>query len=67
MELYKLTATQLSDMLLKKECSSLEITKSVIDRINSVENKVNAYVTVTSDLALEKAKIVDEKIARGEN
>jgi aspartyl-tRNA(Asn)/glutamyl-tRNA(Gln) amidotransferase subunit A len=66
MELYKLTATELSNMLRNKECSSVEITKSVIDRISNVEDKVNAYVTVTNELALEQAKAVDEKLAKGE-
>ncbi|WMJ23367.1 Asp-tRNA(Asn)/Glu-tRNA(Gln) amidotransferase subunit GatA [Paludicola sp. MB14-C6] len=65
MELYKLTATELSNMLRNKECSSVEITKSVIDRITNVENKVNAYITVTNELAIEQAKSVDEKLAKG--
>lgn len=66
MELYKLTATELSSMLKNKECSSVEITKSVLDRINSVESKVESYVTITEENALNKAKEVDEKLAKGE-
>lgn len=66
MELYKLTATELSQMLKNKECSSVELTQSVLDRINLVEDKVNAYVTVTSDIALEQAMKVDNRRANGE-
>lgn len=66
MEMYQYTATELSALLKNKECSAVEITQSVLDRIHAVEDKVEAYVTVTEELALEKAKEVDEKIARGE-
>ncbi len=66
MDLYKLTATKLSKMLRDKEISSVELTQSVFDRINCVEDKVNAYVTLTNDIALEQAKRVDERRANGE-
>lgn len=66
MELYKLTAHELSDMLKNKEVSSTEITKSVISRIDAVEDKVKSYITLTPETALETAKAVDEKIAKGE-
>lgn len=66
MEMYQYTATELSAKLKNKECSAVEITKSVLDRIHAVEDKVEAYVTVTEELALEKAKEVDEKLAKGE-
>ncbi len=66
MDLYKMTAHQLSEMLKNKEVSSTEITKSVVDRIASVDDKVKSYITVTADKALETAKAVDEKIAKGE-
>ncbi len=67
MELFELTAHELSDMLKDKKVSSTEITKSVIDRIEKVEGKIESYITTTPDVALETAKIVDNKIAKGEN
>lgn len=66
MELYELTASELSGMLRKKECSAVEITRSVLGRIDAVEDKVEAYVTVTADQALAQAAAVDEKLAKGE-
>lgn len=66
MDLYKLTAHRLSDMLKKKEVTSTEITKSVIERIDSVEDKVESYITKTYENALETAAKVDAKIAAGE-
>ena len=67
MELYKLTAHEAMDALAQKKVSSTELTKSVIERIESVEPKVESYITNTFDSALETAKIVDEKIAKGES
>ena len=66
MELFELTAHELSAKLKNKEVTSVEITKSVIDRIEKVENKIDSYITLTTDKALETAKAVDEKIAKGE-
>ena len=66
MNLYELTAHELSAMLKAKEVSSAEITKSVIDRIGNVENKVESYITNTHEKALETAKLVDKKIVDGE-
>lgn len=66
MEMYQYTATELSSMLKNKECSSVEVTKSVLNRIHDVEDKVQAYVTVTEELALQKAEKVDKKRASGE-
>ena len=53
-------------MLKNKEISSTELTKSVFEQINRVENDVCAYVTLNEEKALETAKAVDEKIAKGE-
>ena len=35
MELYQLTAEKLSELLEKKECSSVELAQSVLDRIKA--------------------------------
>ena len=66
MNLYEKTASELSLMLKNKEISSVELTESVFDRIDSVEDKVNAYVTLNKEEALETAKAVDEKRANGD-
>jgi len=66
LELYKKYAYQLSDMLKKKEISSTEITESVFQRIEQVESKVEAYITISKKSALAQAKIIDEKISKGD-
>ncbi|MCL5960041.1 MAG: Asp-tRNA(Asn)/Glu-tRNA(Gln) amidotransferase subunit GatA [Chloroflexi bacterium] len=65
-ELSSLTIHEAHDLLKKKEISSLELTRAVLDRIAAVENRVKAYVTVTSDLAIEQAREADERIAKGD-
>ena len=53
-------------MLQNGEISCVELTKKYLKAIEEANGELNAYVTVTPDEALETAKKVDEKIARGE-
>ena len=64
MELFERTASELSSMLRNKECSSVEITESVYNRIEKVEDKVNSYITLCRDTAIEKAKEVHKLVQR---
>lgn len=65
-KLYELTTHELHDLIKTKQASAKEVAQSFIDRVNAVEDRVKAYVTVTPELALEQAGIVDEMIARGD-
>ena len=66
MELYKKSAAELSTLLRSKEVTACEILDDTLARIDAVEPKVDAFLSVTADTARAKAKEVDEKIARGE-
>ena len=66
MELYNQTAASLAKMLQNKECSSVEATQSVLNRIAAVEDTVGAFVTVTGEEALRRAKEIDDRRAAGE-
>lgn len=66
MRLNQLTAHELHEKLKKKEVSSVEITEAVYKRIDEVEEKVKAFVTLTRESALARAREIDERIARGE-
>ena len=59
------TIKELHQQLVKKERSAVEITQEALHRIESVEPKVKAFITVTAESALAQAKQVDEKIAQG--
>lgn len=53
-------------MLENKEISCTELTERFLSEIETANKELNAYVTVTPDEALKTAKLVDEKIGRGE-
>lgn len=65
-KLYSLTAKQMTDLLNKKEVSAVELTKATIDRIEKTDGEIQAYNTYNFEKALEKARQVDDKIAKGE-
>lgn len=65
-EIIKMTATELAGKIKNKELSSVEVTKAFLDRIEKVDTKVKAYISVCKDYALKQAKISDDKIAKGE-
>ncbi|MFZ5640675.1 MAG: Asp-tRNA(Asn)/Glu-tRNA(Gln) amidotransferase subunit GatA [Bacillota bacterium] len=64
--LHQLTAHELHEKLKNKEVSAVELAEAVYKRIGEVEETVKAFVTLTKDQALAKAKYVDAKIARGD-
>ncbi|WP_301961841.1 Asp-tRNA(Asn)/Glu-tRNA(Gln) amidotransferase subunit GatA [uncultured Phascolarctobacterium sp.] len=66
MDLYKSTAHELHDKLVKKEISSVELTNALYERIDAVEDQVRAYVTLDKENALAQAAKVDAMIAGGE-
>ncbi len=63
--LYKLTLKEASDKLEKGEITSLELTNSVLQRIEEVEPKVEAFITVTKELAIKQAEESDKRRGEG--
>src|SRR5271157_4117929 len=66
MRLCDLTIAELSKMLERGECSSVEITKSVYERIGEVDKKVHAYLWLDQEYALGQAKEADRLRKAGE-
>ncbi|MGE3076930.1 MAG: Asp-tRNA(Asn)/Glu-tRNA(Gln) amidotransferase subunit GatA [Dehalococcoidia bacterium] len=64
-DLWRLTAHEAHEKLRAKEFSAVELTQSVLDRINAVESRVHAYITTTPEVALEQAREADTKYANG--
>jgi aspartyl-tRNA(Asn)/glutamyl-tRNA(Gln) amidotransferase subunit A len=65
MELPFLTIKEASNLINKKEISPVELTQSILDRIQDKDEKLNTYITVLSEKALESAKKAEEEISRG--
>jgi len=66
MELNQLTIHELQEKIKNGETSATQITESVFDRINAVEERVHSYIRLMRDEALAAAKKADEEIKRGE-
>ena len=57
----ELNIKEIHQGLKSKKFSCQELTQSYLNRIKETDDKLNSYVTVTGDLALEKAKKLDEE------
>lgn len=66
MELLKKTAVEQRKALLNKEISALELVQETYKQIENLDEKIGAYNSLTKEQAIETAKKVDEKIAKGE-
>jgi len=62
MSLYKLTLRELQDKFGKGEITACEIVQAYTLRLNQLEPKVRAYITVTKDAAMAQAEALDEKL-----
>ena len=67
MELYELTACELAKKIRDGDVSSEEAAVSVLARIEAMEPSINAYITVTKEAALDTARTIDARRAKGED
>lgn len=65
MELFELSLKEAASKIKSKEISSVELTKSLLDRIENRNGEINAYVTVDRDHALAMAQSSDNRIKEG--
>jgi aspartyl-tRNA(Asn)/glutamyl-tRNA(Gln) amidotransferase subunit A len=65
LKLHELTIGEAHRLLKNKKISSVELTRAVLDRIDTVEGKVDAFITISEQTAMEQAKAADQKIAGG--
>ncbi|MDD5732052.1 MAG: amidase, partial [Patescibacteria group bacterium] len=63
--LQNLTIKTASELLEKREVSSVELTKYYLDRIKKHDDKIGAFLLVTEEYALKKAAEADGRIAAG--
>ena len=60
-----MTVAELARVLESREISPVEVTQAYLDRISQVNDKLNAYITVCADEALEAAQEAERAIAAG--
>jgi len=59
------TLAEISRALENRDISSVEITKAYLDRIAQENADLNAFITVTEDLAMAQAEAADKKRSEG--
>ena len=65
-ELTKLSIAEARKGLAAKSFTSAELTGAYLEAIEAANPKLNAYVAVTPEQALDMAKASDEKLAHGQ-
>ena len=64
-DLASLTIAETAPRLQRKELSPVELTRSYLDRIDRLNQSLNAYFTVLHDQAMSAAHTAEEEIRRG--
>lgn len=61
-----MSASNLSDAIAAKALSPVEVVRALLERIEAINPKINAYVIVTADSAMAAAKEAEDAVMRGE-
>jgi aspartyl-tRNA(Asn)/glutamyl-tRNA(Gln) amidotransferase subunit A len=62
-----LPVTELSRRVRTRNLSPVELTEAYLGRIRDLDPRLNAFATVTADLALDQARAAEREIAAGKN
>ncbi len=65
MDLPLKTIAELAPLIRRGEVSPVELTEQTLTRIERLQPELNAYITVTAELALEQARQAEGEIASG--
>ena len=65
-DVLKFSLSQARDALVNKQISAKELAKTYLDQITKQNPKLNAFITVTPERAMDDALAADKKIAAGE-
>jgi aspartyl-tRNA(Asn)/glutamyl-tRNA(Gln) amidotransferase subunit A len=64
-ELHYLTIREASNRISRKQLSPVELTQAILARIDQVEPKIHAFITLTREQALESARTAEADIMAG--
>ncbi len=64
-DLTALSLAEASVLIRTRALSPVELTRAYLERIEQLNGRVNAYITVTAALALEQAERLEAELARG--
>ena len=63
--LTEMTITDAVEGLRQKKFSAEELTRDHLKAVGQLNSRINAYITVTEEVALGQARAADEKLASG--
>ena len=66
MALHELTIAQAADLIRSRKLSPVELTDALLKRTQALEPQLNAYISLTADIAVWAAKRAEEEIAKGD-
>ncbi|GAA5041686.1 aspartyl-tRNA(Asn)/glutamyl-tRNA(Gln) amidotransferase subunit A [Thermocatellispora tengchongensis] len=66
MSLTRKSAAELAALMASGEVSAVEVTQAHLDRVAEVDPKINAFLHVDAEAALEQARAIDARRAAGE-
>ena len=64
-DLIYMSAAEIADNIKEKQISPVEVVRAYLDRIEAVDSKVNAYITVMADDALDAARQSEADVIAG--
>jgi aspartyl-tRNA(Asn)/glutamyl-tRNA(Gln) amidotransferase subunit A len=59
-----LSLTEAAALLRSGDVSSVELTRSYLDRINALDDQIHAFLALTPELALQQAEAADHRFAK---
>lgn len=65
--MHELTLAEIARALAAKQFSAEELTRSLLQRIETFDPQVNSFITVTHEQAIDQAKAADARRANGES
>ncbi len=66
-ELWRMSATELADLIRSRQVSSREVVEAHLQRIEAVNDSVNAVVVVMAEQALMAARVADRSVSDGDD
>ena len=56
---------ELAELIAASRCPPVEVTQLYFDRIEKLDSRLNSYLTLTKDEALDAARAAEQAVARG--
>ena len=64
-EMFKKSLSEIASLIKSKDVSPVELTRGMLDRIESLDCSLHSYLTVTADLAIKQAQKAESEIVKG--